>query len=455
MKTTFISLFLFGSIFVSPFVAHADISQSLYNQKFQYFAKTSPPWPMVQMGTGITGTFGDFQLALDSVSATHNTQVFLYECATEADCLHPEQAGSLVLTQTSGTVGVNGSAGLYTLTGGGTYTAVSSKYYSFTIKNTSDFNAVWLYGTLSASAWLYETAKITTSGVYAGPWLSDDNTTYPVYAYFHAYGVSYGPPDPTTDFNEVTNYIPDTGVSTTTGVMNIGAHFSIPQPDLVEYFGYRLLSPNGTIVYDATTTANGVPGSYDIASSYNFSIPGLYTGHAYWGQIFGGNLWEVDNPSLQQILVDVPEWTITPDGHWSGAAATTSTTTLPNLSLDCGTGFAGSVCNLAAALFLPSSASIAGVQASWASVLNKAPFNFFVQSKTILDSLTVDINDVPDNTLSITMFGKTFDVISTTTAARIGLDDGLIGTGQVLMTVGMFILLAWFLYWRIASIFGV
>lgn len=270
--------------------------------------------------------------------------------------------------------------------------------------------------------------------------------------YFVGYTGGLPPPAPTTDFNEVVNYIPQLGFSTTTGTTTIGVNFSIAQPDFIEYIGYRILSPSNEILYDASTTAS-VAGLYTISADYLFSVPGTYQGHAYFAQDIGGNVWEIDNPTIQQILVDVEDWTISPDGQFTQNSATTSTTTLSNLTLDCGTGFTSSVCNLIARVLIPSPASIGLVQSQWSAVLSKAPFSFFTESKNILDAVRGSVG--VQQSLSLTLFGQSIDVISTTTAASVGLDTTQINAMKFLMEIGLFILFAWFVYWRVASIFGV
>jgi len=262
-----------------------------------------------------------------------------------------------------------------------------------------------------------------------------------------------GPPPATTDFNEVINYIPDTGVNISVGTTTIGATFSIPSPDFVEYIGYRLLSPSNEVLYDATTTPS-VAGTYEISTDYNFSVPGAYQGHAYFAQDFSGTIWEVDNPTMQNILIDVEEWSVDETGGFTQNPATTSTTTLPSLTLDCGDGFAGSICNLAARLFVPNPSSIGGVQGAWNGMMSKAPFSFFTESKRVLDAFRTG-GASNGGTLSLTLYGESVPVISSTTASTIGLGSTQINFIKFLIEVGLWVLLAWYLYWRIASIFGV
>jgi hypothetical protein len=258
----------------------------------------------------------------------------------------------------------------------------------------------------------------------------------------------------TTEFNEVLNYIPDTGFSTTTGTTTVGVLFSIPQPSFIEYLGYRIFDPSGDVVFNATSTVL-VPGQYQISTDFNFEITGTYQGHAYFAQdLGGGDVWEIDNPFMQNILVDVTDWTISPDGQFSQNPATTSTTTLSNLNLDCGDGFAGSICNLVARVFIPSSTSIGLIQTSFNNVVTRAPFSFFTQAHTLLSSLRLQGTPAPAS-FSFIWQGDTFPVVSTTTAAAIGLTSSQLAFLKFIEGTALWILFAWFVYWRIASILGV
>lgn len=261
------------------------------------------------------------------------------------------------------------------------------------------------------------------------------------------------PDEPTTEFAEVLSYIPETGFSTSTGTTTIGANFSVPNPEVVSYVGYRLYSPSSVVLYEATTST-AIEGLYQIQFDYNFTDSGVYQGHAFFAQDYEGTIWEVDNPTVQQILVDVEEWTITPGGQFVNNQSTTSTSTLSSLTLDCSElGWASSVCNLVATIFIPRPTSIQLVQSSWSSVLNKAPFSFFTESKRVLDSFKG--TNSSGGTLSLSFYGETADIISTTTAAAVGFTSTSLTFVKTLIAVGLWLLLAWYLYWRIASIFGV
>jgi len=265
------------------------------------------------------------------------------------------------------------------------------------------------------------------------------------------------PPAPVqTQYNEVLNYIPSEGVNISVGSTTVGAVFSITDPDFVEYIGYRLFDVNNNVVYDATTTPN-IEGLYEISVEYNFTSAGTYEGHAYFAQIVGEdpeNVWEIDNPEAQTILVDVEQWTVDEFGQFSQNPATTSSSTISNVSLDCGEGFTGSVCNLAARLFIPSATAIGGIRVAFNELIMKAPFSFFTESKNILDAVKTGSAST-GGTLSLNFYGQSVDILSTTSAASVGVQSSQINFLKFLMEVGLWILLAWYLYWRIASIFGV
>jgi hypothetical protein len=262
------------------------------------------------------------------------------------------------------------------------------------------------------------------------------------------------PPDPPiTEFNEVAYYIPSTGFATTTGVTGVGAMFSITDPEYIEYFGYRIIGPNNEVLYYASTTAS-VEGLYEVSTPYDFDKPGVYQGRAFFAQDYGGEVWVVDNPTGQQIVVDVEEWTVNDQGQFTLNTATTSTTTLSNLTLDCGEGFAGSICNLVARIFIPTPSGIGLIQSAFGTLMTKAPFSFFVESKNILNSFRTKSTS-SGGSFNLTLYGESVPIISTTTATSIGLGTSSIDFLKFLMAVGLWILLAWYLYWRIASIFGV
>jgi len=261
-----------------------------------------------------------------------------------------------------------------------------------------------------------------------------------------------GPEEPTSDLNEVIRYWPNVGVSTTTGTTTVGAQFSIAHPEWIVGVGYKLLGYDGTVLYDASTTVASA-NLFSLTVDYNFTTPGVvYTGHAYFIQEVDGNLWYVDNPSIQQISIDNPLWSVDPNtGRFIENSATTSTSTVSGLTLNCGTGFAGSVCNLVANLMIPKPGSLSMISSANSNLMSKAPFSFFVQAKTVLDSLQI-VSAAEPASLALTLFGAETDVISTSTANSVGLNSTVINGLKLLMSIGLWLLLAWYLYWRIPKL---
>jgi len=282
--------------------------------------------------------------------------------------------------------------------------------------------------------------------------ITDDNTVAVTDPDDRYRVINYNESSSTSGWAEVTGYIPSPGVATSTGITTVGANFAIPTDAQIEYVGYKILSNQSTVLFNETATTTEA-GNYTIDTDFNFTQSGLYTGHAYFAYYIGDTLWEVDNPTIQQILVNVTQWTINPDGSFTQNPATTSTTTLPNASFNCGDGFTGSICNMVALLVVPKSSSIDNVKGNFNQIMGKAPFSFFTESKNVFAAF--NNKTVAESSLGFHFFGEDIDFISTTTADSIGLTEPRRESLKTLMTVGIWILLAWFLYWRIASIFGV
>jgi hypothetical protein len=258
--------------------------------------------------------------------------------------------------------------------------------------------------------------------------------------------VPLGPDPAITEYNEVINYIPDTGINITVGTTTVGVSFSLPQPEWLEYVGYRIYSPSGVVVFNASTTPSA-PGIYEIDTDFNFDTAGVYTGHAYFAQDFGGSVWEVDNTSIQQIAVDVTQWTVTPGGGFSQNNATNSTTTLSNFTLDCGDGFINSVCNFFERLVIPEATSIQNFFSSLALFVQKPPLSFFYELYSAFGAFGASYTP-GYSSLSLTLFGNTFPVVSTTTASVVGLSGSTLENVRVLMTGGIFVLGLWAVFWR-------
>jgi len=84
--------------------------------------------------------------------------------------------------------------------------------------------------------------------------------------------------------------------------------------------------------------------------------------------------------------------------------------------------------------------------------MSKAPFSFFTQTKGVLESFKPGSSS-NGGTLSLTLYGSNVPVLATSTASAIGLGSTQIDFLKFIMTVGLWIALAWFIYWRIGGMF--
>lgn len=258
---------------------------------------------------------------------------------------------------------------------------------------------------------------------------------------------------PTTDFNEVIDYIYDPVLDNSFGTSTVGATFSIAEPDWLTSFGFDLRGPLGNILYTGSSTT-AVPATVDVDVEYYFDTSGAYELVA-WFIDDSGN--KIINPVSVFITVNVPAWVFDPvTGDLVPEASTTiATSTLTNFKIDCPDDvLVGSLCKLAVGMFIPSTSAIQGLQASFYSLMDKAPFSFFTQSKTVLDAFRTGSAQT-GGSLALTLYGSEIEVVSSTTASSLGVDSGMIDFLKGIMIVGLWLMLAWYLYWRIASIFGV
>lgn len=266
-----------------------------------------------------------------------------------------------------------------------------------------------------------------------------------------------------TEFNEVIRYYPGLNYATSTGTTTIGAQFSIPSPDLIEGIGFELNGSTDTsasttvaevsTLYTATTTVSTAQ-TLSITTDYNFTNGGYYTINAFFIQ----NGKRVYNTTIATVLINYvpPNIVVGNDGqfHFNGTT-TVATSTYEALHFDCGSTFVvADICKLAIAFVVPDPSAIQGVKDNFNAILLKAPFSFFTDSKKLLDAFQLGTAS-SGGTFSLTLYGANVPIISTTTAASIGLDSSVITTLKNLITIGLWVLLAWYLYWRIASIFGV
>lgn len=249
--------------------------------------------------------------------------------------------------------------------------------------------------------------------------------------------------------NTVAAYLPSQNVATSSGVTTLGALFSVADFDAIDEIAYFLIDVNGNTVGFASSSPSSV-GYFELTDDVSLSA-GYYRGRGIIFTEAGGQIY----PALDQIIaVDVEPVTVLSDGSFSFNNATTSTSTLSELTLNCGDGFIGSVCNLFETIIIPSPSSIGQVQNSWNGVLQNLPFSLFTEARNLLLAFQTGSAETGGN-FSLELYGETVPIVSTSTAASVGLDSGAIDFLKFMMTIGLWILLAWYLYWRIASIFGV
>lgn len=297
--------------------------------------------------------------------------------------------------------------------------------------NTDCFDPSWTYATAEASADGQATVMF-------------DGTVF----------TEIGPP--TTDFNEVVDYIYDPNLDNTFGTSTVGAIFSIAEPDWVSSIGYDLIDPTGVVV-DTDFVNDPVAGTYNIAKEYEFDTTGVYTVRAWFIQETADGYQRIENPVSLSIIINVPTWSFDPvTGDLVPTASTTiATSTLTYFKVECPEDIIiGGLCKMAVGFLIPNVGAIQGVQASFYNLMAKAPFSFFTESKAVLDSFRTT-GASTGGSLTLNIFGEEVSVISTTTAATIGLDENELDGLKDIMAILMWMMLAWYLYWRIASIFGV
>jgi len=474
---TILGLLLACSVLILAFwgTAKADliIEPALPGNAHSFSSGFGTSFSYQYLGTGLSGTITAFEYPFQVITwagaldAGGGQGFDIIEFSSEANALaYLANSTTTILATYSSTNNnyLSGTPGTYTWIWNGTEGNVDSltfnpaNYYVLSLRlfrgGTNDTGTARLFGTAFNSfgeSCANATRNYSTPTPDPNPCSGTDINTLA----FEATGIGnvYVPDtglEPT--WNEVISFIPSTGVNISVGTTTIGAEFSIPQPDFIEYIGYRLYSPTNEVLYEATTTPGGA-GVYEISTDYNFTGAGFYEGHAYFAQNLGGEIWEVDSVPVQQINVDMEEWTITDSGQFTQNNATNSTSTLGNLTLDCGDGFTSSVCNLVARIMIPSATSIGGVQSSFQSIMAKAPFSFFTESHKVLSAFKTS-GSTTGGSLSLTLYGAEADIISSEGAAAVGLGTTQINFIKFLIEVGLWILLAWFLYWRIASMFG-
>lgn len=262
--------------------------------------------------------------------------------------------------------------------------------------------------------------------------------------------------EPPTGSNRFENYIPSINLATSSGITTVGARFAITNIENLSYVGYTLFDQNNNIVAEATTTVSD-PSFVEASTNYDFEY-GAYRAQAYIEYSVNPNGEEIAYregfAEIQNILIDVPGVEVDPNGEFNFNNATSSTSTVSELTLNCSDGFVGSICNLIEAIVIPSPLSIAQVQNSWNGVLQNLPFSLFTEARNVLLAFQTGSAET-GGTFALELYGETVPIVSTSTASAVGLDAGAIDFLKFMMTIGLWILLAWYLYWRVASIFGV
>lgn len=270
--------------------------------------------------------------------------------------------------------------------------------------------------------------------------------------YMRIYADATGPPPPISEYNEVIDYIYEPDLNNNFGTSTIGAHFSIAEPDWIDGIGVELRGPLGNVVWSATSTADSA-GIYGLFDEYNFDSTGSYELMAYFVQ--DGN--RINNTVSVFIVINAEEWVFDPvTGDLVPISSSTiATSSLDRLNITCPDDLlVGSLCKLAVGLFIPKLSSIQAIQGSFSALMNKAPFSFFTQSKTVLDAFRTGTAS-SGGSFSLTLYGSEVPIVSSENAAGIGLTQDIIDFFKSIMVVGLWLMLAWYLYWRIASIFGV
>lgn len=170
-------IFVFSFVFLLAF-SHsvlADFSQDDYLSQGNWFSGPSfedSQAPVQSLGTGITGTFGNFSLYLDSYpNSTHTAYLKLYECDTFEDAktiIFPSCVLKDTYSQFIGIADTEESAyagipTLYTFSNGSGVVANSNKYYSFVLVADIDFGAVRVWGSQFSSPNAYVWASNSSS----------------------------------------------------------------------------------------------------------------------------------------------------------------------------------------------------------------------------------------------------------------------------------------------------
>jgi hypothetical protein len=209
----FLSLiWLLCFLFLRAGTANANLSQLDGATTGNRFARNyTAGLPVQNLGTGISGIFGNIELILDSYqNSTHTTEAELYECDNAEDA--DRATGTCALKDTYSAFvdihgGENGTPTLIYFTNGFGYVAKTEKFYSIRLRNTNDFGAVWLWG--SDNPISYPTGGLhQANGNPYGCWFGGECIVRNLY--FDISGVSISPPA-----SEITIANPESGSTIT------------------------------------------------------------------------------------------------------------------------------------------------------------------------------------------------------------------------------------------------
>jgi hypothetical protein len=190
----FVGILLFGALSFGH-TSYADLTQTDYTTQGTLFYEYGFPQVTQTLGTGLTGNFGDIQLALDAFGATKTVEIFLNECDTDEHSKEPLVTGCILKDTYSQTVTHTGSAQLINFTNGINYTADPSKYYSITMQQTTSYNAVYIYGSATNT---YTYGESWTTSGSGHTWYDHLNTagSYMSDAYLVISGINEPSPTP-------------------------------------------------------------------------------------------------------------------------------------------------------------------------------------------------------------------------------------------------------------------
>lgn len=462
MKLRFLPLLFLGVFAVLPSAAHAAVIYTGSSGALHTFSATYWDWTGHTSGSKTVDPVNTIILLPSGGGPTEPFDMRIPSAGSNSDrawAIYPVKVGGGALTNTD----CSYFSMSFSYTGGG------SGVNSFVANNAGDGCVSDTYGFYASAAdgapYYGLTLGINSSGQLA-------NYQYPEGALkvcdvrSDCMGAAPPPPatvPPTGEYNEILRYYPGLNYATSTGTTTVGAKFSIAHPEWIDYVGIELdgstdTSASTTVsevstLYVATTTVS-TASTFDLTHDYNFTSGGYYTITAFFVQ----NGHRVYNTTMGTILVNYvpPNITVGSNGQFVFNGTTTvATSTYEALHIDCGSTFlVADICKLAVSFVIPDASAVQGVKDSFNAILVKAPFSFFTDSKKLLDAFQTG-TAATGGTFALTLYGANVPVISTTTANSIGLSSSVINTLKDLETIGLWILLAWYLYWRIASIFGV